>query len=306
MAAVGSVWLDLGAILLLVGLAIAAVLDVRTREVPDRLWQVLGVLGVVGGSVVIAPDGGLPLVFWLVSAGLALEHVVPWDAGGKGWIGEWADYLELTAYLGVLAVVGIGAFRWGIGGGGVPPVAIALLATVLVARGLFEAGVLYGGADAKALIIAGILVPLFPVPWIGVPTSTLLLTSFVPYPVDLLMDAALLSVVVPIVVAIVNLRRREFSVRTGFTTYTIPVGELPHRFVWVRDPRYPVDPEEEASFETSDEDRTWRTQVAGELESRGISRIRVGPQLPFIVLLVGGTLGALLLGNWIVDLLALV
>ncbi|MCI4342745.1 MAG: hypothetical protein L3J92_01320 [Thermoplasmata archaeon] len=306
MAAVGSVWLDLGALFLLAGLTFAAVLDVRTREVPDRLWQVLGVLGVVGGSVVIAPDGTLPLAFWLLSAGLALEHVFPWDAGGEGWVGEWADYLELIAYVGVSALVGFGAYRWGIGGGGVPPGAVALLVTVLIARGLFEAGVLYGGADAKALIIAGILVPLFPVPWIGVPASTHLLTSLVPYAIDLLMDAALLSVVVPIAVAVVNLRRSEFSVRTGFTTYTIPVGELPHRFVWVRDPRYPVDPEAEASIETSEEDRRWRTKVARELESRGISRVRVGPQLPFIVLMAGGALGALLLGNWIVDLLALV
>jgi prepilin signal peptidase PulO-like enzyme (type II secretory pathway) len=30
----------------------------------------------------------------------------------------------------------------------------------------------------------------------------------------------------------------------------------------------------------------------------------VGPQLPFIVLMAGGALGAVLLGNWIIDLLA--
>jgi prepilin signal peptidase PulO-like enzyme (type II secretory pathway) len=304
MGGAASIWLDAGALLLLLGLGGAAVLDARTREVPDRLWQILGILGAIGGGIVLLPDGVLPLVGWSLAAGLALEHVIPWDAEGKGWVGAWADYLELAAYVGVTALLGFGTFRWGLGGGGVPPVALAVLATVIIARVLFEAGVLYGGADAKALIIAGLLVPLFPIPWLAVPSTAQLLTSFVPYAINLLMDAALLSVVVPIVVAGLNLRRREFSLRTGFTSYTMPVQELPRRFVWVRDPAYPVDPEAEAAIETSEQDREWRVRIARELTDRGIPRVRVGPQLPFIVLMVGGALGALLLGNWIVDLLA--
>jgi hypothetical protein len=304
LAGAASVWLEGGAVLLLVGLGLAAVLDARTREVPDRLWQVLGVLGAVGGGVVLLPGGILPLAIWTLVAVLALEHVFPWDAEGKGWVGAWADYLELVAYVGVVAIVGIAVVRLGVGNNGVPGVAIAVLATVIIARVLFEAGVLYGGADAKALIIAGLLVPLFPLPWLAVPSSAQLLTSFVPYAINLLMDAALLSVVIPIVVAGINLRRREFTLRSGFTSYTIPVEELPRKFVWVRDPAYPVDPEVEASIETSEEDRQWRVRVARELQVRGVTRVRVGPQLPFIVLMVGGAVGALLLGNWIVDLLA--
>ncbi len=304
LAGAGPLWLDLGAFVLLVGLGIAAALDARSREVPDRLWQVLGILGAIGGAVVIAPGGWVPLAFWLLVAGLALEHMFPWDAEGRGWVGEWADLLELIAYLGIVIVVGVGAFRVGLGGGGVPPTAVALLVTVIIARVLFEVGVLYGGADAKALIIAGVLVPLFPIPWLGVPTNALLFTSFVPYAVNLLMDAALLSVIIPIVVAVQNVRRGEFSFRTGFTTYTIPVDELPRRWVWVRDPARPTDPKEEEALETSEEDRAWRSRVAAELKARGIARVRVGPQLPFIVLMAGGAVGALLLGNWIIDLLA--
>jgi hypothetical protein len=306
LAGAGPAWLDLGALVLLVGLAVAAVLDVRTREVPDRLWQVLGVVGVIGGAVVLAPYGAVPVLFWIVVAALALEHMFPWDGDGRGTVGEWADVIELVAYVLVVVIVAVGIAHWGFGTGGVPPSAVALLVTVIVARGLFEAGVLYGGADAKALIIAGVLVPLFPVPWIGIPTNALLFTSFVPYAVNLLMDAALLSAVVPVAVAIRNLRRGEFSVRTGFTTYTIPVDELPRRYVWVRDPVRPTTPEEEEGIETSEEDRAWRVKVAAELKARGIARVRVGPQLPFIVLMAGGALGAVLLGNWIIDLIAAV
>jgi prepilin signal peptidase PulO-like enzyme (type II secretory pathway) len=306
LAGAGPLWLDLAAVVLLGGLGIAAVLDARTREVPDRLWQILGVIGAVGGAVVLCPDGWLPLAFWILVAGLALEHMFPWDAEGRGRVGEWADLIELVTYVGVTALVGFGVFRLGLGAGGVPPTAVALLVTVIIARLLFEAGVLYGGADAKALIVAGALVPLFPIPWLGVPASSLLVTSFVPYAVNLLMDAALLSVVIPLAVAFRNLRRGEFSLRTGFTTYTIPVDELPRRYVWVRDPAHPSNREEEEAIETSEEDRAWRRKVAMDLKARGISRVRVGPQLPFIVLMAVGALGALLLGNWIIDLLAVV
>ncbi|MGA8275626.1 MAG: hypothetical protein WB789_05870 [Thermoplasmata archaeon] len=306
MAGAGPLWLDFGVVVLLAGLGIAAVLDARTREVPDRLWQLLGALGAIGGAVVIAPDGWLPLVVWILVAGLALEHMFAWDAEGRGWVGEWADLIELVAYLGVTVIVGLAAYRLGFGGGGVPPAAVAVLVTVIIARLLFEGGVLYGGADAKALIVAGVLVPLLPVPWLGVPANALLVTSFVPYAVNLLMDAAVLSVVIPLAVALRNLRRGEFSLRSGFTTYTIPVDELPRRYVWVRDPARPTTLAEEEAIETSEEDRAWRAKVAQELKSRGIDRVRVGPQLPFIVLMAAGALGAVLFGNWIIDLLAVV
>ncbi len=305
MGGAGPLWLDLGAVILLAGFGLAAVLDVRTREVPDSLWQVLGVAGAVGGGVVLAPEGWVPLALWAVVVGLALEHMFPWDAESCGRWGEWADLIELAAYLGVTILVGVAVVRLGLGGG-VPLVAVALLVTVIIARVLFEAGVLYGGADAKALIIAGVLVPLFPVPWIGVPANAQLFPTYVPYAVDLLMDAAVLSVAIPVFLALWNLRRGEFSVRSGFTSYTIPVDDLPRRYVWIRDPAYPTDREEEEAIETSEQDREWRTKVARDLKARGVTRVRVGPQLPFIALMAGGALGALLLGNWIIDLLAAV
>jgi prepilin signal peptidase PulO-like enzyme (type II secretory pathway) len=301
----GTLWLELGALLLLGALGAAAVLDLRTREVPDGLWQGVGLVGAAGGAVVVAPGGWLPLLLWLVVAGLALEHVFPWDSGKGGLVDRWADPIELVAYAGVGITVGVALLRFGLGSTGVPPMALALLATVVVARVLFEVGVLYGGADAKALIVAGVLVPLYPTTWLALPAHAGLVTSILPFAANLLMDAAVLSAIIPLSVAVRNARRGEFSFRTGFTTYTIPVSDLPHRFAWVRDPSYPIDRDEENAIETSEEDRQWRIQVARKLDARGIARVRVGPQIPFIVLLFAGAIGALALGNWIIDLLAL-
>ncbi|MGA8663447.1 MAG: hypothetical protein WB809_00030, partial [Thermoplasmata archaeon] len=233
-----STLLDAGVVLLLLGLGFGAITDARTREVPEGLWIVLTLAGAILGGLAVSSGGWVPTAFWFVGAAFVFQHLVPWD---DAFGGEWrADLVELGIYFGVLALFGAGVVLDGPGPTGVPVTALAVVLTVLFARGLFEAGVLFGGADAKAVMVAGLLVPFFPVPWWMVPRGILPITSVIPFAVDLLMDAALLSVLVPLALGVLNLSRREFRFRDGFTTYTIPVAALPHEFVWVRDERCPV------------------------------------------------------------------
>jgi archaeal preflagellin peptidase FlaK len=291
-------------VLLVGGLGYAAVADWRYREVTDRLWQVLGILGFALGAVVFGAGGTLPLVLWLVVGGLAVEHMFPWDeALGPRYEG-YADLLELVAYAAVAALVAAEASWAGVGNSGVPLGVIALLVTVVFARVLFEVGILYGGADAKAMMIAGLLVPLYPSPLWG-PSGVLVpVTSVVPFPVDLLMNAALLSLVVPMAIGARNLHRSEIDGIRTFTSYTIPVEELPTRFVWVRDPTFGDARKAEEEVETSEDDRRRRAEVARELSARGVRRVWVTPQVPFLVLMFAGAVAALLAGNLVVDLIA--
>lgn len=278
-------------------------LDVRDREVPDLLWVVLALAGTVLGGLAIAPGGWVPLLFWVLAAGFVMEHLLPWDTVFEG--SGAADWVELGAYLVVLGIVGVAVLRLGLGPGEVPLPVVAVIVSVLFARGLFEAGVLFGGADAKAVMVAGLMVPLFATSLIALPSSVQPVTSVLPFSVDLLLDAALLSVSVPLALAVLNARRGEFRLRDGFTTYTLPVADLPRRWVWVRDPAYPIDRAEEEAIETSEEDRQWRRRIASELGSRGVTRVRVGPQLPFVVFLFAGAILAVAVGNVILDLLVL-
>lgn len=285
------------------GLGVAAAMDVRIREVPDSLWVVLALAGTVLGALAIVPGGWIPLLLWLVAAGFVFEHLLPWDSAFEGT--EAADWVELGIYLLVLVIVGAAVLRLGLGPSAVPDSVVALVVTVLFARGLFEAGVLFGGADAKAVMVAGLMVPIFATSVFPVPASVQPVTSVLPFAVDLLLDAALLSLVVPIAIGILNLSRAEFRFRDGFTTFTIPVADLPKRWVWVRDPAFPVDRAKEDAIETSEEDQKWRAEIAAKLESRGATRVRVGPQLPFIVFLFVGAVAAVGWGNLILDLLVL-
>ena len=294
-------WQYAGAAVVIVALAVAAGLDLKVREVPDALWIGVGLIGTAVGGVAIAPGGALALGLWILAAAFVLEHVVPWDA----WVpdGRRANWIEGGLYVGILATFGLLAVRLGVGGSGVPLPALAVVLTTVFARGLFESGILFGGADAKAVMVAGLALPYFAAPLLAVPVGGTAVAGLLPFAVNLLLDAALLAVVVPVALAVRNLARGEFHWRDGFTTYSIPVAELPERWVWVRDPAVPIDREAEDAIETSAEDVAWRRRIAAELAGTGRERVRVGPQLPFVVFLLAGAVAAVLLGNLVLDLL---
>lgn len=282
-------------VLLVGGFVYAAVADWREREVTDRLWQVLGVSGVVLGGVIIAPGGATALALWLVVGAFALEHMFPWSLGAR--FERYEDLLDLAIYVVVILIVVGSIARVGVGPSAVPYAVVAVVASVVFARALFEAGILYGGADAKALMIAGVLIPLFPNPLLVPSPSSLTVTAIFPFSVNLLMDAALLSVAIPLGILVLNVSRGEIHGLRTFTGYRIPVRELPHRYVWLRDPMFGDARAEEDAIETTEQDRERREKIARELTERGVERVWVTPQIPYLVLLAAGAVAALLVGN---------
>ena len=291
------------AVVLAGGFAYAARADLRSREVSDALWQILGAIAIVLGALAVAPGGALPLLLWIVVGAFALEHLLPWDDALGERHAAMVPAIELAIYAVVIALVSGSVYRWGIGPSAVPLEVIAAVVTVVLARVLFEAGVLYGGADAKALIVAGVLVPIFAVPLLWAPASTSAVLAFLPFSVALLTNAAVLSVAIPIAIAVRNVARGEFSFPRGFTGFTVSVEELPHRFVWVRDSALGEDTLAEDA-ETSADDTRRRTEIATRLRDRGVRRVWVTPQLPFLVLMAAGAFAALLAGNLLLDLFA--
>ena len=304
MVATSSAVLATEVAVLLAGFAYASVSDLRTREVSDRLWQLLGVIGLVLGVVAVAPGGIVPIALWTLVGAFTLEHVFAWDE----LLGERrersADLIEAVVYAVVILLVAFATVRYGVSATGVPWAVIAVLVSVLFARALFEFGVLYGGADAKALMIASVLVPTFTAVVLPLGASFSVLLEVVPFSVDLLMDAALLSIAIPLGLAVRNLVRGEFRFPDGFTGYQLPVEELPRRYVWLRDPLAAGGRPRE-DLETSEEDQHERERISGELRARGVARVWVTPQIPFLVLMTAGAVAALLAGNLVLDLITL-
>jgi hypothetical protein len=295
---------DASVALLVLGFGYAAWSDWKTREVPDRIWQLLGIGGLVLGWLLLLPEGTLTLALWTLVALFVLQHVVPWDDALTA-LPDWIPgTLEVGAYLGVGAILLYVAYIDGVGPSGLPGAVAATYLSVLFARGLFEARILYGGADAKALMIAGVLVPLDASPLLSLPANATAVLALYPFAVTLLMDAALCAIAVPIALLARNLSRGDFEFPRAFTGYRIAVRDLPDRFVWLRDPTFQRGTEEEA-VETSEEDRALRIRQRDDLLAQGVDRVWVTPQLPFVVLMALGAVLGVLIGNVAFDLFSL-
>jgi Archaeal Peptidase A24 C-terminus Type II len=294
------------AVVLIAGLGYAAWTDWVRREVDDAVWQVLAVIGTVGGFLALLEAGGataLGLGLWVLAAGFVLQHLFPWDIALERWNDAAPGFVEIALYALVLGAVGGLSFTQGVGGTGVPVPVIAVVVSVCLARAMFEVGILYGGADAKALMVAGLLVPMWTVLPFVLPANAQAAVEFFPYALNLLLNAAILSIAVPIALALRNVRRGTFEFPRGFTSYPLPVSRLSSEFVWLRDPMSAGGTDE---ADTTEEDIALRRRQQADLEARGIREVWVTPQLPFVILLLAGAIVALLVGNLLFDVVSLV
>ena len=296
----------IGAATVVAGLGYGAYADWRSREVSDRLWLLLGVVGCALGLGGGWPIGLVPFLLYLVVAALVLEHLLPWDVAVERVHPDLPGAIEILAYVAVLVLLLAMGLSLGVGETGLPIGVEAVYTSVLLARGLFEFGLLYGGADAKALMVTGLLVPIAAHPLLPVPSSALAPLAVLPFALTLLMNAALLAVAVPVGLALRNLAAGEFEFPRGFTGYRLDVHELPRRFVWLKDPTFSRElSREELEVETTEEDLALRRRQRDELLARGVRRVWDTPQLPFIILLAAGAVAGFVFGNLIYDLFAL-
>jgi hypothetical protein len=288
---------------LVLALGIAAVQDFRKREVADGIWQAMAIVGGGVGFVPAAGLGSLATGLWALAAFLVLEHLFAWDVRLEEYSARLPFAVEAAMYGIVVGLVVLAGYRYGVGPSGVPLGVIAVMVSVFGVRALFETGILYGGADAKALMVVALVLPL-DARTLWSPGTASALLAFYPFAVNALIDAALLSSAVPIFLALRNVARGEFAFPRGFLGYRLAVDELPKRFVWLRDPvAGSVDPETE-DVATSEEDRQLRERQATELRARGLTRVWVTPQLPFVVWILAGVLVSLVAGNLVFDLAA--
>lgn len=281
------------------GLVAASGFDLRDREVPDSIWLAMGAVGILLGVVPMAPLGSVPTALWLLVGALGIEPSIPWDRLRAGSVRRGGRWAEPLAYLGVGLLLLVAGGLGGVGAAGVLPwTVVAVYLSVLLARGLFESRIFGGGADAKALMVVALFLPFGVAPLLPSPTiATTLLTSL-PFSVTVLLNALLLSMVVPAWLAVRNLRRGEFRWNRSFQRYRLAVSEIPRRFVWVDDPEIGVQTLG-TEAESSREDLQIRTEVRDRLVREGVDEVWVTPQVPFVVLISAGVLIGILAGNLI-------
>jgi preflagellin peptidase FlaK len=152
---------------------------------------------------------------------------------------------------------------------------------------LFQLRLLFGGADAKAIIALAILVPIEPSIF-GFP----LLSSIMPFSWIIFSNSIILFLLLPISLLIYNLYNKNFDFPYCFLGYKMNIQKAKRRYVWPLEKI--VDGKRKFSympknFESNDE---WKI-----FENRNIDEIWVTPKVPFMIPLLFGFISSFILGD---------
>lgn len=276
-------------------LGFASLRDWRTRRVSDRVWVVLVAAGLLLLALDLALREAASLAFLILVPPAFLFLDLLWDRGeGRGARASTALF-------------------YGVAAGGL----VAVLATVpglrpddqgLVLRGLgvlvvfglgylfYYLGLLRGGADAKAFMALGLLMPGYPelgsFPLLRIDPR--LLGPFellFPFALATLLTATLLLLALPLAFLLRNAARGDLRWPQAFLGYRAPLDALPP-FVWVLE-----EPSGEGVRRYAMPRRRPEEVDLGALRRLGLDRVWVTPQIPFLVPLTVGFLVTFLVGN---------
>jgi preflagellin peptidase FlaK len=287
----------------------AAASDVRTRKVSDRWWIALGSLGLVLLAIQLVVERRDPAAAALLGSAALLFYAIFF---GRPLLEEDGFHPRLMR-VGLLLAAGalflFPAATHAASGEGLPSDTLELYplpAMVVIYQGLYWARLLHGGADAKGLIALTLLVPTYPdvSPFpllVGDPRVEGLFRLAFPFSLVIWVNALVLFLGVPVGLFAANAVRRDVAWPLAFLGYRVSIDAFP-RHAWLMEkidsrgehvvvlfPRRGGDPAQD---------------LAG-LREAGIRRVWVTPQIPFMVLLLGGYLLAFLAGNLLLALLRL-
>ncbi len=160
----------------------------------------------------------------------------------------------------------------------------------------FQLRLIFGGADAKAIMALAILVPLEPSIF-----EFPLLSSFMPFSWIILSNSVLLFLLIPVSLLIFNIARRNIKFPYCLLGYKLSVEKAKERFVWPLEKI--VDGKRKFSYMPKEFD------VENDLktfEKNGIIQIWVTPKIPFMIPLLAGFLCSFILGDLIFHLMSLI
>jgi len=293
--------LDLPRVLVGLGfLLVAAAMDWRRRVVKDEVWVGMGAVALALVEVDLA-GRAIPWPVHLVTAATAVLYFgvflgkAMWDEAGFH-----VRPARLALYLATpLAVI---LAWWGSRG---DPIALdafwkllTMPAMIVIAHGLYEFGILRGGADAKAVMALALLFPgIYPsldsLPLLRPPVivEPILAVTF-PFAFVVLVDSAILFLAVPIVLLARNAAKGDAKIPRALFGVRAPIDAVP-KYAWLMDriedgkPAFVLMPRRK-------EDREEQIRL---LREHGYAKVWVTPQLPFVTAMLAGFALAVVAGN---------
>lgn len=164
---------------------------------------------------------------------------------------------------------------------------------ILLMYAFFQMRLLFGGADAKALMAIAILLPIQP----SIGTFPIW-TSFWPGSWTIFCNAVILFLIIPISLLIYNLVKRNIQFPYALLGYKMSVEKAKQTFVWplerIKDGKRKLSymPKE---FDADEELKAF--------ENQGITEIWVTPKIPFMIPLLVGFIVAFFPGDLLMQLI---
>jgi len=271
-------------------LAYASFLDLRTRKVPNVYWIGLGVAG-LGLVLVQLYVDDMPIEYLLVFVPI-LAILADVYLGSE----EETTRAKLTTFgKYALALGSILALAYQYGGDEYFQHLLAIPIIMLFVVVIYMLDIVRGGADAKALISLSILFPFYPafgsLPFIHGETSAA--ETLLPFSFSILVNAAIIVALTPLVFLARNLSRKEFAFPLGLLGYKLDTAEIANKHVWLMESIM------DGKLVTHVKPRKQEDQKADIdlLASSGYKRVWVTPKIPFIVPMLVSLILTTVVGN---------
>jgi preflagellin peptidase FlaK len=287
-------WLDI----LRVGVAVvilifASYTDWRTRMASDLNWIILGCIGTVMLVIeMVTLDVQWQYYLFLLPIAVIFLDLF-WERRGVLENGPNLPIIGLYSLVVVSLIylymtLGNDQLFW-------QYMTIPIMFVLLIL--MYQFDVIKGGADAKALIALALVFPSYPVflqfPIIAIPDS--LITIAFPFSLVILFNAALLSLIVPLGLMILNLGRRDLKFPAMFFGYKMAIHDVKRKFVWPMQRveeglvRFRYLPKEDEDFD----------QVLEQLANAGEKSIWVTPKMPFLLFITASVVLSAVVGNFV-------
>ena len=153
---------------------------------------------------------------------------------------------------------------------------------------LFQMRIIFGGADAKALMAIAILVPLEP-SLIGFPINR---GSFMPFSWTIFQNSLIIFLFIPVSLFIFNVFKRNIKMPHSFLGYKMNIDLARKRFVWPLEKI--IDGKRKFSYMPKEFNAD---QEYEKFEKQGITEIWVTPKVPFMIPLLIGFIIAFIFGD---------
>lgn len=267
----------------------ASLSDWRSRTASDLHWYAMG----LGGSLLFGAQmvgEGAPWIFLVCLTLITLVFMdILWDR--PGIFEDGVNVLPLLLY--VLTFLAFGYLSLEHFGEGRYWTMITIPLLIVFFFIMYQLDVIKGGADAKALIALSLVFPLYP-ELAGLPILELndpaALTIF-PFPVLVLFNGAILTMLVPVGMLLVNLVRRDLRFPLMLFGTRMGIEEAKKKHVWPME-RVADGKVRTVLFPRSDDEADWDA-----LKQAGVDRPWVTPKVPFLIPLTLAVPFSLLVGN---------